>query len=66
MGEPPFPAIVGALANALYRATGNLVYDQPFLGRKVFDVQRMAKDRILPYGQNRLPFFGIQHLRHAS
>ena len=30
LGEPPFPPIFGALANALYRATGQRVYDQPF------------------------------------
>lgn len=32
MGEPPFPPIFGAVANALYRATGRRYYDQPFLG----------------------------------
>ena len=31
LGEPPFPPIIGALANALYRATGKRVYDQPFV-----------------------------------
>ncbi len=30
IGEPPFPPIFGALANARYRATGKRVYDQPF------------------------------------
>ena len=34
MGEPPFPPIFGALANALYKATGKRVYDQPFMGEK--------------------------------
>lgn len=32
LGEPPFPPIVGAVANALYRATGKRYYDQPFMG----------------------------------
>jgi CO/xanthine dehydrogenase Mo-binding subunit len=32
MGEPAFPPVIGALANALYRATGERFYDQPFLG----------------------------------
>ena len=32
LGEPPFPPIMGAVANALYRATGKRVYDQPFMG----------------------------------
>jgi isoquinoline 1-oxidoreductase beta subunit len=32
LGEPPFPPIFGALANALYQATGKRYYDQPFLG----------------------------------
>jgi len=30
LGEPPFPPVIGALANALYRATGKRLYDQPF------------------------------------
>lgn len=30
LGEPPFPPIFGALANAIYRATGQRVYEQPF------------------------------------
>lgn len=32
LGEPPYPPIMGALANALYRATGKRYYHQPFLG----------------------------------
>lgn len=31
LGEPPFPPIMGAVANALYRATGKRFYDQPFV-----------------------------------
>ncbi len=31
LGEPPFPPVLGALANALYRATGKRFYHQPFL-----------------------------------
>ncbi len=34
MGEPPFPPIFGAVANALYKATGKRRYRQPFLGEK--------------------------------
>ena len=34
MGEPPFPPIFGALANALYKATGKRYSQQPFLGDK--------------------------------
>ena len=34
MGEPPFPPIFGAVANALYKVTGRRSYDQPFLGDK--------------------------------
>lgn len=30
LGEPPFPPIMGALANALYKATGKRFYHQPF------------------------------------
>lgn len=32
LGEPPFPPIMGAVANALYKATGKRFYDQPFMG----------------------------------
>ena len=32
LGEPPFPPIFGAVANALYKSTGKRYYDQPFLG----------------------------------
>jgi isoquinoline 1-oxidoreductase beta subunit len=31
LGEPPYPPIMGALANALYKATGKRYYDQPFI-----------------------------------
>ncbi|UII31090.1 molybdopterin-dependent oxidoreductase [Fulvivirga ulvae] len=31
LGEPPFPPVVGALANALYKATGKRYYNQPFM-----------------------------------
>lgn len=34
LGEPPFPPIMGAVANALYKATGKRFYHQPFLGDK--------------------------------
>lgn len=30
LGEPPFPPVIGALANALYKATGKRLYSQPF------------------------------------
>lgn len=29
LGEPPFPPVIGALANALYKATGKRFYSQP-------------------------------------
>ena len=34
LGEPPFPPIFGAIANAMYKATGERQYNQPFLGNK--------------------------------
>jgi isoquinoline 1-oxidoreductase beta subunit len=30
LGEPPFPPIFGAVANALYKAIGKRFYQQPF------------------------------------
>jgi CO/xanthine dehydrogenase Mo-binding subunit len=37
LGEPGLPPAMGALANAMYKATGVRYYDQPFMGmeRKV-------------------------------
>jgi isoquinoline 1-oxidoreductase beta subunit len=32
LGEPPFPPVMGALANALYKASGKRHYQQPFVG----------------------------------
>jgi isoquinoline 1-oxidoreductase beta subunit len=34
LGEPTFPPVFGALANALYRATGKRYYQQPFIENK--------------------------------
>jgi isoquinoline 1-oxidoreductase beta subunit len=31
LGEPPFPPVMGALANALYKASGKRFYTQPFI-----------------------------------
>ncbi len=36
LGEPGMPPVIGALANALYKATGKRFYDQPF--SKQYDV----------------------------
>lgn len=33
LGEPAFPPVFAAIANALYQATGERYYDQPFLGK---------------------------------
>jgi isoquinoline 1-oxidoreductase beta subunit len=30
LGEPPFPPVFGAVANALYKNTGNRFYEQPY------------------------------------
>ncbi|WP_235292281.1 xanthine dehydrogenase family protein molybdopterin-binding subunit [Portibacter lacus] len=34
MGEPPFPPIFGAVANAMYKAIGKRQYEQPFISEK--------------------------------
>ena len=34
LGEPTFPPVIGALANALYRASGRRYYNQPFITDK--------------------------------
>jgi isoquinoline 1-oxidoreductase beta subunit len=31
LGEPPFPPVIGALANAMYKANGKRLYSQPFV-----------------------------------
>ena len=33
LGEPPFPPVFGAMANALYKATGKRFYNQPFINQ---------------------------------
>ncbi|MBG6235783.1 isoquinoline 1-oxidoreductase beta subunit [Pedobacter sp. CAN_A7] len=35
LGEPPFPPVFGAVANALYKASGNRHYQQPFALSKI-------------------------------
>ncbi len=35
LGEPPFPPVIGALANALYKSTGKRYYNQPFMAENV-------------------------------
>lgn len=35
LGEPSLPPIIGALANALYKATGNRLYSQPFAQKDI-------------------------------
>lgn len=37
LGEPMLPPVVGALANALYKATGTRYYNQPFTSFKPID-----------------------------
>lgn len=34
LGEPPFPPVFGALANALYKTTGKRHYHQPFISER--------------------------------
>jgi isoquinoline 1-oxidoreductase subunit beta len=36
LGEPPLPPVIGALANALYKATEKRYYHQPFISNKPF------------------------------
>ena len=35
LGEPPFPPVFGAVANALYKSTRKRYYDQPFLNEAI-------------------------------
>ena len=35
LGEPGLPPVVGALANAIYQATGKRLYDQPFANNEL-------------------------------
>lgn len=35
MGEPTYPPVIGALANALYKATGKRHYHQPFFAESI-------------------------------
>lgn len=40
LGEPPFPPVIGAVANAMYKASGKRVYNQPFMAND-FEIQMM-------------------------
>ena len=33
LGEPPFPPVFAAVANALYKTVGKRVYEQPFMSQ---------------------------------
>ena len=35
LGEPPFPPVFGAVANALYKTTNKRYYNQPFLDASI-------------------------------
>jgi isoquinoline 1-oxidoreductase beta subunit len=35
LGEPPFPPVFGAVANAVYKSTGKRVYNQPYFNDNV-------------------------------
>ena len=35
LGEPPFPPVFGAVANALFKSTGKRYYNQPYLDQSV-------------------------------
>ena len=35
LGEPPYPPVMGALANALYKANGERYYHQPFVKNSI-------------------------------
>ncbi|MGE0773301.1 MAG: molybdopterin cofactor-binding domain-containing protein [Cyclobacteriaceae bacterium] len=35
LGEPTFPPVIGALANAMYKATGKRYYQQPFMAEGI-------------------------------
>jgi isoquinoline 1-oxidoreductase beta subunit len=42
LGEPPFPPVFGAVANALYKSTGKRFYSQPFLNESVPVIDKNA------------------------
>jgi isoquinoline 1-oxidoreductase beta subunit len=41
LGEPPFPPVMGALANAMYKATGKRYYNQPFINELQVSTMKM-------------------------
>ncbi len=43
LGEPALPPTGGALANAIFKATGQRVYNQPFMDEEVFTTPQKTK-----------------------
>ena len=41
LGEPAYPPVFAALANALYKATGKRFYEQPFISQLNSSTRRM-------------------------
>ena len=42
LGEPPFPPVFGAVANALYKATNKRYYNQPFLDESMQTINKRS------------------------
>ncbi len=45
LGEPPFPPVFGAVANALFKSTGKRYYNQPYLDQSVNPDNKPANKR---------------------
>lgn len=43
LGEPPFPPVFAAVANALYKSTGKRVYNQPFINEWKLSSEKINK-----------------------
>ncbi|WP_336516444.1 xanthine dehydrogenase family protein molybdopterin-binding subunit [Pollutibacter soli] len=55
LGEPPFPPVFGAVANAVYKTTGKRVYNQPYFNSTISEKFGVAEKNTKQQGDKKLP-----------